>query len=100
MKNNIGSPEPMTMWKKGDANEYKPILHQPSHQLWRDFSALAVKDTEDTRPRIITWLDILKENEIELYKKIRMEVFLRLSDEDKSTLVSRIEKMIDQECSE
>lgn len=41
-----------------------------------------------------------KENEIELYKKIRMEVFLRLSDEDKSTLVSRIEKMIDQECSE
>lgn len=66
MKNNNGSPEPMTMWRQSDANEYKPILHQPSRQLWRDFSALAVKDTEDTRPRIITWLDILKENEIEL----------------------------------
>lgn len=41
-----------------------------------------------------------KENEIELYKQIRMEVFLKHSDEDKSTLVSRIEKMIDQEYSE
>ncbi|OPY23897.1 MAG: hypothetical protein A4E23_00433 [Methanomethylovorans sp. PtaU1.Bin073] len=41
-----------------------------------------------------------KENEIELYTKIKMEVFLKLSNEDKKTLVSRIEKMIDQEYSE
>lgn len=40
-----------------------------------------------------------KPNEIELYKRIRLDVFLKSKDDDGS-LVSKIIKMIDQEYSE
>ena len=48
--------------------------------------------------------DILKDldfksNEIELYKRIRMDVFLKNHD-DHGSLVSKIIKMIDEEYSE
>ena len=42
-----------------------------------------------------------KPNEIELYKQIRLDVFLKSSDDDDhGLLVSKIIKMIDQEYSE
>lgn len=41
-----------------------------------------------------------KSNEIELYKRIRFEVFLKNSDGDSNSIVSRISKMIDEEYSE
>ncbi|MBP1910471.1 hypothetical protein [Methanolobus bombayensis] len=41
-----------------------------------------------------------KPNEIELYRRIRFEVFLKNSDGDKNSIVSRISKMIDEEYSE
>lgn len=50
----------------------------------------------NTAEEILNHLDF-KPNEIELYKRIRLEIFLKTSDEDNNTLVSKILKMIDQE---
>jgi len=41
-----------------------------------------------------------KPNEIELYKRIRLDVFLKNRDDDHGTLISKVIKMIDQEYSE
>lgn len=41
-----------------------------------------------------------KPNEIELYKRIRLEVFLKSRDDDYGSLVSKIIKMLDKEYSE
>lgn len=41
-----------------------------------------------------------KSNEIELYKQIRLEVFLKDSSDSNSKLVSKIVKMIDKEYSQ
>lgn len=41
-----------------------------------------------------------KPNEIELYKRIRLDVFLKSSDDDHGSVVSKIIKMIEQEYSE
>lgn len=66
MKTENGFIEPMTMWKQDDNGNYKPLLHNSSRQLWRDFAALSVKDTQDARPMIVSWASEIIESGIEL----------------------------------
>jgi len=53
--------EQMTVWrnaakKEGDRPEYVPRRHDPSRQLWRDFSSLLAQSEGKRRPGIVNWL--------------------------------------------
>ncbi|HWQ76216.1 MAG TPA: type I-E CRISPR-associated protein Cse1/CasA [Syntrophomonas sp.] len=54
--------EQMTLWRK-DAKEdvYNPKRHDPSRQLWRDFSAFLADGDSFREPGIVRWLSRLKE---------------------------------------
>ncbi len=56
--------EQMTLWRK-DAKEdvYNPKRHDPSRQLWRDFSAFVAEGESFRKPGIVRWLSLLKERE-------------------------------------
>lgn len=53
--------EPMTVWKKGKEGYY-PMQHQPSRQMWRDFSSIftTVENIDEHPPGIINWIYELK----------------------------------------
>lgn len=58
--------EQMTLWrvtpqKKSGPPEYQPRRHNPSRQLWRDFSALMGQDDAKRSPGVVAWLARLKE---------------------------------------
>lgn len=58
-------PEQMTVWrnttKKATENpEYVPRRHDPTRQLWRDFSVLLSQGAGARRPGIVSWLARLK----------------------------------------
>jgi len=56
--------EQMTLWKKDEKEDiYYPKRHDPSKQLWRDFSALLADGEGLRRPGIVRWLSILKEQD-------------------------------------
>ena len=53
--------EQMTTWKYGKeekdtVEKYRPRRHDPSRQLWRDFSALVIQTEGKRRPGIVSWL--------------------------------------------
>ncbi|QGT99546.1 CRISPR-associated protein, Cse1 family [Candidatus Syntrophocurvum alkaliphilum] len=57
--------EQMTLWrnaskKKTGPPEYNPKRHDPSRQLWRDFSVLTGQSEGNRTPGIISWLARLK----------------------------------------
>ena len=57
--------EQMTVWrnaakKEGDPPEYYPKRHDPTRQLWRDFSTLISQGEGKHRPGVISWTAILK----------------------------------------
>ncbi|MGI6169959.1 MAG: type I-E CRISPR-associated protein Cse1/CasA [Christensenellales bacterium] len=54
--------EQMTLWRK-DAKEgvYLPKRHDPSKQLWRDFTAILADGGDIKKPGIVRWLSELKE---------------------------------------
>lgn len=55
--------EPMTVWRvdnKKQPAEYQPRRHDPSRQMWRDFSALFVQAGPEMPPGVIVWLAALK----------------------------------------
>lgn len=54
--------EQMTLWRK-DAKQdvYNPKRHDPSRQLWRDFSAFLAEGESFRKPGIVRWLSILKD---------------------------------------
>lgn len=55
--------EPMTVWAQASdpAQGYKPKLHLPARQLWRDFAALFQQaDGTGQVPGVISWLSQLK----------------------------------------
>lgn len=61
--------EQMTVWrnaakKPGDPPEYHPRRHDPTRQIWRDFSALVVQAQGSMRPGIVGWLATLAYNGI------------------------------------
>lgn len=61
--------EQMTVWrvakeKKTGPPEYLPKRHDPSKQLWRDFSALVGQDMAKHSPGVVAWLARLKEEKL------------------------------------
>lgn len=61
--------EQMTLWrnaakKKTDPPEYNPRRHDPSRQLWRDFSVLMGYGESNRTPGIIRWLARLKSEQL------------------------------------
>lgn len=61
--------EQMTLWrnaakKKTDPPEYNPRRHNPSRQLWRDFSVLMGYSESNRTPGIICWLARLKSEQL------------------------------------
>lgn len=61
--------EQMTVWqiaaqKTGSANEFFPKRHDPSRQLWRDFSSLVAQSGNAHIPGIVAWLDYLSERQL------------------------------------
>jgi CRISPR system Cascade subunit CasA len=61
--------EQMTIWKvapqkKVGPLEYLPKRHDPSKQLWRDFSALVGQSEAKHPPGIVAWLSRLKQDKI------------------------------------
>lgn len=61
--------EQMTLWrvdtqKISGPPEYHPKRHNPTRQLWRDFSALIGQDEAKHCPGIVAWLARLKEEKL------------------------------------
>lgn len=61
--------EQMTIWrnaakKNTDPPEYHPRRHDPSRQLWRDFSTLVEQSGSKHRPGVISWIARLKSENI------------------------------------
>lgn len=57
--------EQMTVWrnaakKAADPPEYLPRRHDPTRQLWRDFSTLIIHSEGKRRPGVVSWLARLK----------------------------------------
>lgn len=54
--------EQMTLWEEiKERNQvigYRPRVHQPSRQMWRDFSVLMGQDVR--KPGIVAWIGLLK----------------------------------------
>lgn len=56
--------EHMTLWKKTD-DGYVPKMHDPSRQIWRDFSAiLSGASGKNPSPGIVNWIAWLKNNNL------------------------------------
>ena len=59
--------EQMTIWRyreeKGKGY-YTPRRHDPSLQMWREFSTIAVQDVSHHRPGVLSWIDYLTRNNI------------------------------------
>ena len=60
--------EPMTVWARKESKTeeiYSPHRHDASKQFWREFASV-IPELQDTnrRPGIISWLNILEEEEI------------------------------------
>lgn len=53
--------EPMTLWRKPDAktSEIIPKKHDPSKQMWREFSALYNESDVNKRAGVIIWYKII-----------------------------------------
>lgn len=61
--------EQMTLWRKTETKktekpEFNPRRHNPSRQIWRDFSALIAQDMSGRRPGVVNWLARLKDENI------------------------------------
>ena len=55
--------EPMTLWKKIDekTKEIIPRRHDPSKQMWREFSVLYNENDNNQRAGIIIWYTLIKD---------------------------------------
>ena len=54
--------EQMTLWtdikQKNEVIGYRPKVHEPERQMWRDFSVLVGQKSE--KPGIVTWISLVK----------------------------------------
>jgi CRISPR system Cascade subunit CasA len=80
--------EQMTVWQYGKApgeevEKYRPRRHDPSRQLWRDFSTLIVQTDGKRRPGIVSWLARLKSEDLTPNLHLRlMTVSVHYADKD------------------
>ncbi|HBN85340.1 MAG TPA: type I-E CRISPR-associated protein Cse1/CasA [Clostridiales bacterium] len=66
--------EQMTLWRKDQKNDiYHPKRHNPSKQLWRDFSSLLASNNGARKPGVVHWLSLLKDHDL-----IRNKVIISL----------------------
>jgi CRISPR system Cascade subunit CasA len=58
--------EYMTLWSKNEKGDYVPRRHDPSRQMWQDFSAILASAAADPdlTPGIIKWISLLKRDNI------------------------------------
>ena len=56
-ENDIAYKEPMTIWKKQDEKtmEITPKKHDPSKQMWREFSVMYNDNNNNRRAEIVNW---------------------------------------------
>lgn len=71
--------EQMTLWrnaakKEGAPPEYHPRRHDPSHQLWRDFSVMVGLSDSTRKPGIVGWLGRLKSEGLISQSKFRFKI--------------------------
>lgn len=67
--------EPMTLWrviedKKTGNLSYRPLLHQRSRYIWRDFSALTASSNSVIKPGVVSWCDRLRKEKIISRKRL------------------------------
>lgn len=80
--------EQMTTWKYGKeekdtVEKYRPRRHNPSRQLWRDFSALVIQTEGKRRPGIVSWLARIASKDLILGVHFRlMTVAVHYADKD------------------
>ncbi len=58
--------EPMTVWrndKKKKTNIYVPQRHNSAKQFWRDFSALIPSDENIRKPGVVSWIELLEQEQ-------------------------------------
>ncbi|MDR1321797.1 MAG: type I-E CRISPR-associated protein Cse1/CasA [Gracilibacteraceae bacterium] len=66
--------EQMTLWWQNPKTEnFTPMKHRPSRQLWRDFSALVASRDGDKPPGVVHWHEVL------INKKIIDDVQVKFS---------------------
>ena len=59
--------EQMTLWgkvRKKDEEFYLPMTHDPSRQMWREFSTIAAQEASIHSPGILSWICVLRKNDI------------------------------------
>lgn len=60
--------EQMTLWKRDHSSRevdgFLPKRHDPSKQMWREFSALISFDAEHHRPGVVRWIEQLQDEEL------------------------------------
>ncbi len=72
---NGADAEPMTAWRKSEAQQKKlglpsvplmPRAHDSERAIWRGLSAIVAteKESEDCRPGVVRWVELLQEEEI------------------------------------
>lgn len=70
--------EQMTMWRmkqEKDITFFTPRRHDPSRQIWREFSTITEATKENNRPGIVSWLHFLhKENILLDNEKINLQI--------------------------
>lgn len=56
--------EPMTLWakqidKETNVSVMRPLLHERARQIWREFGSMVEYDSDNKRPGVVAWVDIL-----------------------------------------
>ena len=80
--------EQMTLWRRDrssrEADRFLPKRHDPSKQMWREFSALVSFDSDHHRPGIVRWIEQLQdEGLLEDEQFIQFEITsVRYGDKD------------------
>lgn len=87
--------EPMTAWrpikKKTEITGYSPRQHNPSRQVWRDFSAIAVQTDRNRLPGITYWLAALQdEGRLEDKTMLRFSTVSVLYDSSGSSVTNTV----------
>ena len=83
-ENDAAYKEPMTLWKKQDekTKEVLPRKHDPSKQMWREFSSLYTENDNNKRAGIIIWYNIISEF---FDRQLRTNVVSLVYDEKQAT---------------
>lgn len=66
---NADTAEPMTAWRRSDAQQKRfglpvpprmPQIHDPSRSIWRGLSSIVAVEGDDLRPGVVRWAELLR----------------------------------------